>query len=448
LGAKKFKTYAQAEEAEEAEEARALWPGSARAQRGVASASRGEASGALAAAPTVATCRAGSPGGPVAHSLVAATSASCSLPGLPRWAPLPRANETESPRRLFERPLPWELFSPRSSDEIKGQDAARAQVRQWLKRPREKRQFLLSALVLQGPPGCGKTALARCCIEEAALATVEYGPHEEQDLPSFLRLLGAVDCAGRGTCLLLDDATQVLDAQRNAGAAKTFVTFPIICTADFVVRRARAQYGAVVSMWPLRACHMRELLDVIGPRLSLQRSSYAGLVAAARGDARQLCVHSAFTSCSALQAHRDAILSPYERARALLDHGQGAALYSDELTHQEFCLLHENFPLVYGVSVEDAAGFACEVAAVDRFEADLSAACAQSLAARACCVWRRGRRFKAARLADFTGWSALKRAEGCRSLLLRIKYDERRAICPWSLSALARHHFSLESGKD
>ena len=141
--------------------------------------------------------------------------------------------------------MPWQRFAPRTSADICGQDAAKAQSLDWFRSGSAKRisSLFASALVLQGPPGCGKSCLARRVIVESGYEVVEYGPHIEMPLPQFLRNLGAVDCEGRRNCLLVDDLPQVMEQKANVGAGSVAVYFPVVCTADFIAKRWNATSG-------------------------------------------------------------------------------------------------------------------------------------------------------------------------------------------------------------
>ena len=121
-------------------------------------------------------------------------------------------------------PLPWDLCPVRRPSDIVGQAAALEKVRSWLRAPTPMKLFPRATLVLQGPPGCGKTSLLRACAEEARMAMVELGPHVAEDLARFLRRLGSVDCTGRRTCCLVDDLPQVMETQRTTEALKVLVS--------------------------------------------------------------------------------------------------------------------------------------------------------------------------------------------------------------------------------
>jgi hypothetical protein len=322
--------------------------------------------------------------------------------------------------------MPWQRFAPGSSAEIVGQDGAKAQAVKWFASgsARQKmRTLFASALVLQGPSGCGKSCLAKCVIAEAGYVVVEFGPHAEVPLPQFLRNLGSVDCEGRKHCLLVDDLPQVMEQAANAGAADAKVHCPVVCTADFVVKRTHSQYGCVVSMFALRPSDLRLILSRrLAPALGLSTGHFARLLEGARGDARQLCVQASFTARLAADAAlRDAALSPWDHARVLLggrSETEARRAAREDIAHQSYCLLQENFCMLPGLSVEAAAGFAEDMAVLDMLEAS-SAWEPGSLAGRSCLQRRGAKALGKGRLSEYGGWAADRQRTATRSALLR-----------------------------
>lgn len=365
---------------------------------------------------------------------------------------VPRAKVARRPSHL----LPWEIFEPRKPADICGQDAARTKVQTWmqtwLSRGRQTLPLLAAACVLQGPPGSGKTTLARCCALAAGMNVMEYGAHVEQDFPDFLRTIGGVDCEGIRTCLLVEDITEVLEAKQNGKASTMTVNYPVLCTAAFVLKRNHSQYSAVVSLWPLRQSDMRKILvETIAPGLRLPPSSFSALIEQSRGDARQLCVNAVFS----LQLHsevtsRDQSLSLYDRVRAYLGGRNGGArnvaamLALDDPSHQECCLIQENFGTVNDLTIEAMAEHAQVVSLVDVL--DTAAAPTFGLSARASCLFGGSRSDGRVTIKESSWWNAHRRREAGESWLKEYKYkmyESESSSCPghWSTRALARHHF-------
>lgn len=362
--------------------------------------------------------------------------------------PKPRL-EKGSPRAQLVQDMPWQRFRPSSSAEIYGQDGAKAQASKWFAsgktRVRGKATLFASALVLQGPSGCGKSCLARCLIVEAGYAVVEFGPHTEVPLPQFLRNLGAVDCEGRKNCLLVDDLPQVMEQKANTGAETARVHCPVVCTADFVVKRTHSQYSCVVSMFALRPSDLRLILSRrLAPALGLSQADQARLLEGARGDARQLCVQASFTSqLTASTSLRDAALSPWDHARALLggrSEREATQAAQEDISHQSYCLLQENFCATPGLSIDAAAGFAADMSLMDVMDAECDWD-PGTLAGRSCLRWRGSRAFGRARLTEYGGWAADKKRTAARAALLRER--DARYVVGVSLSQLATQTYGV-----
>uniref|UniRef100_A0A6C0C0G4 ATPase AAA-type core domain-containing protein n=1 Tax=viral metagenome TaxID=1070528 RepID=A0A6C0C0G4_9ZZZZ len=357
----------------------------------------------------------------------------------------------KSPRRS----LPWVLFEPKKSADVCGQDTARVKVQAWIKLKtspvKYKLPLLAAACVLQGPPGCGKTTLARCCAREAGFNVIEYGTHIEQDLPSFLRSIGAIDCEGKKTCLLIEDVTDVLEAKQNSTAATMIVNYPVLCTAAFVLKRNHSQYSAVVSLSALRKIDMQKfLVNTIAPALRLLPSSFAAIIEQSRGDARQLCVNSVFSPHLHPEiTSRDQTPSLYDRVRSYLACGSArstsALLALDEPTHQECCLIQENFGALEEVTIEAMAQHSQIVSIVDVFET----ICAPTLglSARASCVLRphSSRGYIAIKESSWWNWNRRKElaAASLRDHKYR-QYDSAHEHIPghWNTRAFALHQFN------
>jgi hypothetical protein len=141
-------------------------------------------------------------------------------------------------------------------------------------------------------------------------------------------------------------------------------------------------------------------------------------------------VSAAFTSA------RDALLSEFEVAKILLGCDDARRGLNCDLTSFSLHLLQENFPSISGVTVEDAAGFAGDLAVVDGRFGDLE------LVARSCSAWRRGRGCPLP-LAAFSGRSPENENAAVRSLLQRTKYGE-RPLRSWTVGALALRHFETK----
>ena len=370
-------------------------------------------------------------------SPVAVSPARLEPPETPAQSFVPLAAQLSGQTSRATKLLPWERFAPRSSAEVFGQDLAKEKVFAWLRSARAPSTLFATALVLQGPSGVGKSCLARCAIAEAGYATVEFGPHMEIPLGSFLRRLGSVDSEGQKICLLVEDLPQVMELKGNECAGSARVHFPVLCTADFVSKRNQSNYGSVASLFRLRGSDMRTILARrLAPSLGLQPQAFDALLDAARGDARQLCLHATFlsgllrrTACS-----RDAIRSPWEQARVLLgvrERQWHAAISEEEVTPLAYWLLHENFNRIDELSIISAARFAEDMAVIDIIDASTPAAAhAGNLAALACIVRRGDAKMGETKLVEFAGVVAERKRSSTHDALILLRASMKAARAP------------------
>ena len=259
---------------------------------------------------------------------------------------------------LDRRVLPWENFEPRSLDDLVGIAQLSPRVLNWLRQPARACTLLTAALVLHGPPGVGKSALCRLAIAEAGFALMYYGADMEIPLPQFLRGIGAVNCDGRRTCLLVDELQHVLDLPSNATASGMRVHCPVLATTDFVPKRELGRYGEVLAVPPLHNRDMVELLSKhIHPRLQLPMDAWSPLVERSGGDGRQLCVNACFYGTA-----RDTSVSPFDWARAALTH---RASPKQEPGGFELLICQQNFASIPNLPLEFALNFAEQLAFMD-----------------------------------------------------------------------------------
>ena len=279
--------------------------------------------------------------------------------------------------------LPWITLGPVHSEKVIGQDKARSRLRAWLSERKSSvgrsAPCVQGALLLQGPPGSGKTLLARCCTREAGFALKEYGCEMVQPLEQFLRCVGSHDCNGNKTAILIDDILEILKLPSNAGAGDCRVHCPVLCTADFVPRRQHDMFADVAFLYPLRPFEQKKLIADIGSRVRLSVEQRQEILEACRGDARQICVQSTELARShRCIFQRDLTPSPHEFVRRLLggtSWSGGHLLRSSQslsCSGHELCLLQENYINAPNFSLHSAALFSSNLEVVQKVIAFLS----------------------------------------------------------------------------
>ena len=76
--------------------------------------------------------------------------------------------------------LPWtEKYRPKRLDEIKGQNKAVAEIREWIKKVKAGK--IIKALLLVGPPGSGKTSAAHAIANELGYDPIEVNASDLRD---------------------------------------------------------------------------------------------------------------------------------------------------------------------------------------------------------------------------------------------------------------------------
>ena len=275
---------------------------------------------------------------------------------------------------------------------------------------------------------------------------MEYGPHDSRPLGAVLRNLGAADCEGRPTCLLIEDLPQVMELPANQGVGNVKVHFPVIATADFVVKRSASKFHSVVSMFALRDKDLKEILRVsLVPALHTPQALHPVLVAAARGDARQLCVQAQFAArMDPSVILRDAAFHPYEKVKQLLGgvpHWKMPKKVDPEVTRQESLLLYENFLRIPNIGLSAAADLAENYSTfdiLDRTNSEMGESCA----GKACRQCRGPHDLGNAKLEEFGGWKADKQRHAWQCSLQELRWQRaRKCAVLWRFPAIAKWHF-------
>ena len=213
----------------------------------------------------------------------------------------------------------------------------------------------------------------------------------------------------------------------------------MVATADFVLKRMAGDFGAIVPMYALRARDLRLLLSrsLVAP-LGLTPGCQAALVEDACGDARQLCVQASFAAkLSASSTLRDHVSSPYDKVRCLLGGGRRHQRPpTDDLSHQELCLMQENCWQVPMIAIEELADLGAHLAETDApGPSDLL----HSVAARACLQARGHKAIGWGKLREYQGWAIDRKRAAlvCHLQARRWAFTGRPVLPVCSLRSLA-----------
>ena len=198
--------------------------------------------------------------------------------------------ESQAPRPLADR------LRPQSLSEVVGQDhvlGAGAPLGRMVSAGR------LASLILWGPPGCGKTTIARLLAEET---TLEFEPLSAvfsgvADLRKVFERARQSRLAGRGTLLFVDEIHRFNRAQQDGFLPFVEDGTVILVGAttenpSFELNPALLSRCQVLVLKRLEEAALRELLAraeaLEGRDLPLQSDARAALMAMADGDGRYL----------------------------------------------------------------------------------------------------------------------------------------------------------------
>lgn len=174
---------------------------------------------------------------------------------------------------FFSFMLPWSIkYRPSHLSSLVGQDALVAKVREFLDTfPSGKKR----ALLLVGPPGCGKTTIATAAAKERKMELVEVNASDQRNKKAITATVAqsmAQQSLFFSSKIVLLDEVDGLSGKDDRGGAATLAplvqksTFPIIMTAndpDSARLKPLKKVATVLVCPPLSADSMQAILEHI-----------------------------------------------------------------------------------------------------------------------------------------------------------------------------------------
>ncbi len=199
-----------------------------------------------------------------------------------------------------EARLPWIIkYRPKRLDEVVDQEEAKAKILEWLKKwPNVPKK----ALLLYGPPGCGKTSLVEAVANELGYEVLEMNASDfrrKEDIEKVAiraSTMQSLIASGRKKLILLDEVDGIADREDAGGleAVAELVKIskvPIVMTAnnpwDPKLRVLR-EIAEFVEFKKLRKDDIIRILEriCIAEKLKCDKEALDYIATRAEGDAR------------------------------------------------------------------------------------------------------------------------------------------------------------------
>ncbi len=280
------------------------------------------------------------------------------------------------------RNIPWIIkYRPKTLSDIVNQDEAKNKVLEWLKKwPNVQRK----ALLLYGPPGCGKTSLVEAIANEFGYELIEMNASDfrrRSDIERIaIRAAGMQSIFGKTRKIILLDEVDGISAREDEGgieAIKQLVektSVPIIMTANNPYDpnlRILREIAEMVQFKKLSKNDMRMVLNKIcrAENIRCDEEAIDYIIERAEGDLRASindlqAVGEGFGEVTLERAKillrpRDKEKDPFETLRAIFSSNYAwqarAVTNQTQLDHEQLKLwLEENIPIQY-TDVEDMA---------------------------------------------------------------------------------------------
>lgn len=277
--------------------------------------------------------------------------------------------------------MPWIIkYRPKNVDEVIDQDGAKQKLLEWLKLwergAPEKR-----AIILYGPPGCGKTSLVEAISKTYGYELFEMNASDSRRRSDIERLAKMASqttgLTGKKRLILLDEVDG-LDPRADIGGVEALVEVirstrnPIIMTANNPYRehlRPLREFSEIVPMDRLKEKHVLAVLNQIcfAERIRCDQDALEEIAKKSEGDLRSAIndleavatLNKAVTieMVRTLTTYRDRVYAPWEALRKLFTakyiFQAKNAISSTDLTPDEFIVwINEHIPSYYDSDTE------------------------------------------------------------------------------------------------